>query len=329
MATRKPKNPKHKDALPGEPDIARLYREGGREAPPPALDAAILAEAKRAVQKPAPTKPFHRRWAVPLSTAAVVVVAVSTVLLMTKEGALNHRTELEAPNEYTMAPASPPPLADAREEIQATEPARAKRAAPEPAKTLAESAESKLAKETPAEPMKKTEAPAVTVAPAAAPPALGRAQEADRIGITREEKARARSLPAGAVAMKTQGADVVAVQASGSPGAYTFNVTVQSPDTGCQQYADWWEVVSEDGKLLYRRVLLHSHVGEQPFARSGGPVPIAADTVVWVRAHMNTSGYDGAAIKGSVKTGFKPAVPDAGFAAGLAKQPPLPEGCDF
>ena len=85
--------------------------------------------------------------------------------------------------------------------------------------------------------------------------------------------------------MSAPAADVIGVQVSGAPGAYQFNVTIKSPDTGCQQYADWWEVVSEDGRLLYRRVLLHSHVDEQPFTRSGGPVPIQADTVVWVRAH--------------------------------------------
>lgn len=45
--------------------------------------------------------------------------------------------------------------------------------------------------------------------------------------------------------------------------------------------------MSTDGKLLYRRVLLHSHVDEQPFTRSGGPVPIQTDSVVWVRAHMD------------------------------------------
>lgn len=104
-------------------------------------------------------------------------------------------------------------------------------------------------------------------------------------------------------------ADVIAVQASGQPGAYQLNVTVKSPDTGCKQYTDWWEVVSTDGKLLYRRVLLHSHVDEQPFTRSGGPVPIQADTVVWVRAHMNTGGYGGMAFNGSVTTGFKQVCP--------------------
>jgi len=129
--------------------------------------------------------------------------------------------------------------------------------------------------------------------------------------------------------MSTRGADVTGVVVSGSPGSYSFNVTVRSPDTGCKQYADWWEVLSEDGRLLYRRVLFHSHVGEQPFTRSGGPVPIQPDTLVWVRAHMNTSGYGGAALKGSVKDGFKPAALDAGFAAGVAKQTPLPDGCAF
>ena len=332
MATRKPPKPKPDTALPGEADLARIYRAGGRAAPSEKLDAKILSAARSAVGV-AP-KPAHLRWAVPLSTAAVVVLAVGVVLLMTRHGTLNHRAELEVPSEYSAAPASAPPLADAREEGRAVAPALAKRATPEPAKPLAEpvaglaeSVESELAKSAPAEKMKKAEAPAAAATPA--PQALGATQEADRISVAREEKMRARSTAAGVVAMKTEGADVNAVQASGSPGAYSFNVTVKSPDTGCKQYADWWEVVSEDGKLLYRRVLLHSHVGEQPFTRSGGPVPIQPDTVVWVRAHMNTSGYGGAAHKGSVKAGFKPAIPDAGFAAGLAKQAPLPDGCNF
>lgn len=124
-------------------------------------------------------------------------------------------------------------------------------------------------------------------------------------------------------------ADVIAVQVSGQAGAYEFNVTLRSPDTGCQQYADWWEVVSTDGKLLTRRILSHSHVHEQPYTRSGGPVPIQATTMVWVRAHMNAGGYEGIAYKGSVRTGFVQAKPAPGFASHLAMQAPLPTACDF
>ncbi len=128
---------------------------------------------------------------------------------------------------------------------------------------------------------------------------------------------------------QSQFADVLSVKATGNPGAYQFAVEISSPDTGCDQYADWWEVFTEDGQLLYRRVLLHSHVGEQPFVRSGGPVEIDADTVVYVRGHMNTTGYGGVVLKGTVQDGFKPAEVEAGLGSGLERVPPLPEDCAF
>lgn len=124
-------------------------------------------------------------------------------------------------------------------------------------------------------------------------------------------------------------ADVLVVEVTGQPNAYTFNVQVSSPDTGCDQYADWWEVLSEDGQLLYRRVLLHSHVSEQPFKRSGGPVAIDESTVVFVRAHMNTGGYGGAALRGSATSGFKTVQLESGFATEVEALPPLPEDCAF
>ena len=124
-------------------------------------------------------------------------------------------------------------------------------------------------------------------------------------------------------------ADVIAISATGSETNYLFSVTVSSPDEGCGQYADWWEVLGAEGNLLYRRVLLHSHVSEQPFARSGGPVPIAADQVVWVRAHMHPQGYGGTAFKGTVRDGFQLAALAPDFAAAVADQSPLPEDCDF
>lgn len=122
-------------------------------------------------------------------------------------------------------------------------------------------------------------------------------------------------------------AHIESVHASGEPGRYQFRVGVRSPDTGCEQYANWWEVVSEDGRLLYRRILAHSHVREQPFARRGGPVAVDAETVVWVRAHMHPTGYGGAAFRGSVKDGFQRAWLGSYFASELEDQPPLPSGC--
>lgn len=124
-------------------------------------------------------------------------------------------------------------------------------------------------------------------------------------------------------------ANITEVTVRGEPQAYTFSITIESPDTGCDQYADWWEVLSEAGELLYRRVLLHSHVNEQPFTRSGGPVAIDADQTVIVRAHMNNTGYSGNLLKGSVDTEFVEYKPEEPFAPDVETQDPLPENCAF
>ena len=124
-------------------------------------------------------------------------------------------------------------------------------------------------------------------------------------------------------------ADVTAVNASGDEGGYTFAVTLSSPDTGCDQYANWWEVLDEDGALLYRRILGHSHVDEQPFTRSGGPVEIAADQVVFVRAYMHPSGYGGTAFTGTVAGGFQAAEALPTIDPAVESAAPQPDGCAF
>ncbi len=125
-------------------------------------------------------------------------------------------------------------------------------------------------------------------------------------------------------------ADVTAVSVSGAEGAWTFAVTIRSDETGCDRYADWWEVLDADGRLLYRRILRHSHPDEQPFTRSGGPVPAGAGDTLVVRAHLHPDGYGGAAMRGTPGGGFS-AAPDIGadFAASVAGDPPQPEGCLF
>ncbi|MCH9685403.1 MAG: hypothetical protein K0V04_28465 [Deltaproteobacteria bacterium] len=127
-------------------------------------------------------------------------------------------------------------------------------------------------------------------------------------------------------------ANVEGVTTSGRSGGYTFAVTLRSPDTGCDQYADWWEVLDTDGALLYRRILAHSHVDEQPFTRTGGPVAIDAQTEVWVRAHIHGAaaapeGYGGQMMRGTVSGGFT--VDDGDALPLLHEQPPLPESCAF
>lgn len=133
----------------------------------------------------------------------------------------------------------------------------------------------------------------------------------------------------GTVTAKGARADVTGVTVTGDPGAYTFAVTVRSDDTGCERYADWWEVVTVDGALVYRRILTHSHVDEQPFTRSGGPVDVTADTEVVVRGHLSPGGFVGDVSRGTVAGGFVTEAAADGFGAGLEKLPPQPDGCLF
>ena len=122
---------------------------------------------------------------------------------------------------------------------------------------------------------------------------------------------------------------VSAVSFTGNEENYTFNVRLESPDTGCDQYADWWEVFNEEGELLYRRILAHSHVGEQPFSRSGGPINIKETDFVYVRGHMNNLGYGSLVFGGTVKDGFEAKELPIEFAADLEETAPLPTSCAF
>ncbi len=92
---------------------------------------------------------------------------------------------------------------------------------------------------------------------------------------------------------------VKAVQAA--DGTWTFSVTVRHPDTGWEDYADGWDVITPDGQVLkvspddpFTRLLLHPHVNEQPFTRSQSRIRIPDDvTRVTVRAHSLTRGFGG------------------------------------
>ena len=134
--------------------------------------------------------------------------------------------------------------------------------------------------------------------------------------------------PAVAMTENNSTAQVTAVKATGEANNYTFAVTVESPDTGCDRYADWWEVITPEGKLLYRRVLLHSHVDEQPFERRG-IVAVDPEQEVIVRVHMSNDGYSSMAQRGSIKSGFFKVTLPQDSAANLETVKPLPSDCAF
>lgn len=76
------------------------------------------------------------------------------------------------------------------------------------------------------------------------------------------------------------------------PSSCTFSVTLEHEDEGWHHYANQWDVVTLDGKLLKSRVLYHPHENEQPFTRSLSGVSIAPDIKqVKVRARDSKHGY--------------------------------------
>ncbi len=94
-------------------------------------------------------------------------------------------------------------------------------------------------------------------------------------------------------------ADIVDVKVTRTAGeVYRFDVTVAHGDTGWEHYADKWEVLAPDGKLLGTRVLLHPHEAEQPFTRSlsGIRVPKGVGAVT-VRAHDKVHGHGGVELR--------------------------------
>jgi len=90
-------------------------------------------------------------------------------------------------------------------------------------------------------------------------------------------------------------ADVLKVTAKkASNGTYSFDVTVKHADAGWDHYANKWEVVTPDGKVIATRTLAHPHDNEQPFTRSksGIKVPAGVKEVI-IRAGDSVHGIGG------------------------------------
>lgn len=90
-------------------------------------------------------------------------------------------------------------------------------------------------------------------------------------------------------------ADVIAATAKrNADGTYRIDATIKSRDNGWDYYAERFEVVTTDGRILATRVLLHPHEDEQPFTREVDNVKIPSGvSEVKVRAFMKRKGQSG------------------------------------
>jgi hypothetical protein len=147
--------------------VAQSYRQLGSEEPPRALDDAILAAARhpRAGGRRS-VRPWSRRWAVPLSIAAVLVLSVTVTLRMQYE-----QPGIESPVRSVppvaqpapslakeSAPAAPPPVAQAQPRPKAA-PQRQKPEVQKEPEPFANTAQDKVAENAP---------PSAAAAPASA-----------------------------------------------------------------------------------------------------------------------------------------------------------------
>lgn len=144
-------------------------------------------------------------------------------------------------------------------------------------------------------------APATSPATAMATAAATATAEAPAIA-TATATPRPRPEPSATSPSGGGNADVVSVRAvEAADGTWTFYVTVRHPDTGWEDYADGWDVVTPDGRVLkpdpdseFTRTLLHPHVEEQPFTRSQSGIAIPQEvSQVRVRAHDLVDGWGG------------------------------------
>ena len=94
-------------------------------------------------------------------------------------------------------------------------------------------------------------------------------------------------------------ADVTGVKATEtSSGTYRFDVTVHHADEGWDHFANKWQVVAPDGKVLGTRVLAHPHVGQDQFTRSLGGIEIPGSIKeVTIRAGDSVHDLGGKEIK--------------------------------
>jgi hypothetical protein len=97
-------------------------------------------------------------------------------------------------------------------------------------------------------------------------------------------------LPAAALA---DPARIVAAEARAAQAGWTVSVTLRHGDTGWDDYADGWRVVTGEGTVLATRPLAHPHVTEQPFTRSLSGLDLPRGTPLFIESSTSRTGWSG------------------------------------
>ena len=103
----KPTSPEDRDLEKMSAEVSAGYRAGAQDEPSARLDAAVLAAARREVERPRP----QRHWQVPASVAAVLVIGVSLVLVVRDNETPLPSLGQPAADEAKLANSAPPQLA--------------------------------------------------------------------------------------------------------------------------------------------------------------------------------------------------------------------------
>ena len=85
-------------------------------------------------------------------------------------------------------------------------------------------------------------------------------------------------------------------------GRFRIDATVLHEDSGWDHYADRWDVLAVDGRILGTRELAHPHEDEQPFTRSLTLTLPEGISVVMLQANDSVHGLGGKILELAVPT---------------------------
>lgn len=118
-----------------------------------------------------------------------------------------------------------------------------------------------------------------------------------------------------------------------------LTVMIQSFDQDCQNYTDWWEVITPQGDLIAREIIKDVHSESASFSSQLSIAGLDPQQDIIIRAHFSgsydrsrsTASYSDQALQGTLDSGLTSIRLSKDFASQLAKVEPLPTGklCSF